>query len=352
MTRSLLAVLVIFVALTTPACSLRSDEGPEVVLRAQGSQGGTVSDAELGRSAAIIDERLDQAGIDATVTQRTGSVVIRLARDGGADAERAIELSTKTGLLEFYDLEANLLSPSRDAAGSPVATESLYHLLAGRQPRVGEEDEVDTWYLFDPAKRLAGGPSPTRRLLLPSGGLLDGWRLLGLPPKSAVLVCGIGEVVCPGVNEASPRSDSYYLVKHDPPTVPELDGGDLELEGTRHEFDTTTGEPIVVIQFTDEGAKRFGEITNREADRGRLVFNLTGGTDPINTYQHFAIVLDREIKSWPSIDWQQYPNGISGSNGVQITGIGDLQESKDLALVLQAGALPVRFEVVPPAPGG
>ena len=59
--------------------------------------------------------------------------------------------------------------------------------------------------------------------------------------------------------------------------------------------------------------------------------------------QHFAIVLDREIKSWPSIDWNQYPNGISGTNGAQITGIGDTSEAKDLALVLQTGALPVTF---------
>ena len=57
--------------------------------------------------------------------------------------------------------------------------------------------------------------------------------------------------------------------------------------------------------------------------------------------QNFAIVLDREIKSWPSIDWEQYPNGISGTNGAQITGIGSLSEAKNLALVLQTGALPV-----------
>jgi SecD/SecF fusion protein len=62
--------------------------------------------------------------------------------------------------------------------------------------------------------------------------------------------------------------------------------------------------------------------------------------------QHFAIVLDREIKSWPSIDWEQYPGGISGSNGAQITGLGDLGEAKDLALVLQTGALPVEFRTL------
>ena len=83
-----------------------------------------------------------------------------------------------------------------------------------------------------------------------------------------------------------------------------------------------------------------------------MLFNIAGGGgDPHNSFQHFAIVLDREIKSWPSIDWEQYPIGISGSNGVQITGIGDPQAAKDLATVLQTGALPVRFEVVAPSGG-
>src|SRR5206468_976143 len=36
-------------------------------------------------------------------------------------------------------------------------------------------------------------------------------------------------------------------------------------------------------------------------------------------------------------------NGISGSNGAQITGNFTVKEAKDLALVLQTGALPVKF---------
>ena len=43
---------------------------------------------------------------------------------------------------------------------------------------------------------------------------------------------------------------------------------------------------------------------------------------------------------------ETYPNGISGTNGAQITGIGDLREAKDLALVLQTGALPVTFKTL------
>ena len=94
------------------------------------------------------------------------------------------------------------------------------------------------------------------------------------------------------------------------------------------------------MQFTDKGADKFAEITREIAERGRRLSNFSGGQKIVQT---FAIVLDREIKSYPSIDWEQYPNGISGTNGAQITGIGGLQEAKDLALVLQTGALPVTF---------
>ena len=120
-----------------------------------------------------------------------------------------------------------------------------------------------------------------------------------------------------------------------------MTGSDLKLSGTRQDFDTQTNQPIVTMQFTKKGAKKFAEITRAEAQRGKLLSNTIGGGQKIE--QHFAIVLDREIKSWPSIDWEQYPGGISGSNGAQITGIGNLQEAKDLALVLQTGALPVKF---------
>jgi len=62
--------------------------------------------------------------------------------------------------------------------------------------------------------------------------------------------------------------------------------------------------------------------------------------------QHFAIVLDGVIRSFPSIDYEQYPNGISGSGGAQITGLGSFSEAKNLALVLQTGALPVKFQQI------
>ena len=127
-----------------------------------------------------------------------------------------------------------------------------------------------------------------------------------------------------------------------------MTGKDLKLSGTRQDFDTRTGEPIVLMEFTGAGAKTFEEITRNEAQRGRLLYNSVGGGQgsPESYFQNFAIVLDREMKSWPSIDFEEYPGGISGRGGAQISGLDDLGEAKDLALVLQTGALPVEFRTL------
>src|SRR5205823_10007402 len=63
-----------------------------------------------------------------------------------------------------------------------------------------------------------------------------------------------------------------------------------------------------------------------------------------NTPQHFAIVLDNEIRSFPQIDYEKYPTGIDPTGGgAEISGIPSISEAKDLAIVLQTGALPVKF---------
>lgn len=78
-----------------------------------------------------------------------------------------------------------------------------------------------------------------------------------------------------------------------------------------------TGQPQIDIEFTDEGGKKFEEITGRNI--GKPVY----------------IVLDDEIISYPTVNQQ-----ISGGRGV-ITGQFELKEAKNLAIQLNAGALPV-----------
>ena len=320
--------------------------GLEVTLKAVPPKGKTLTATDLSRSVTIIRDRIDKLGVSEPNVTKQGSDQIAIQLPGVKNPEAAAKVIGSTAQLGMYDLEADLVAPSIDLNRQPIATTSLYALLAGQQALVKGEDS-DAWYLFDKAKRLQAGPTQTKRELLqakvlqPFGGKpLAGWKVFGVPAKEIVISCP-ATTFCPGATSATaPRF--YYLFKHTPPTIPEMTGNDLNLSGTRQDYDTQGGSsPIVLLSFTGRGKKKFAEITRAEAQRGKLLTNTIGNGQ--NIFQHFAIVLDNEIKSWPQIDWTQYPDGISGSGGAQITGNFSLREAKDLALVLQTGALPVNF---------
>ena len=133
-----------------------------------------------------------------------------------------IKILGQTAQLELYDLEANLVPPSIGVEGFPVATESLYALLAGQQSLV-DEQTTESWYLFDDQKRKRAGPVTKKDALLQSkvvaaageaGKLPKGWRIFGVPPKTVVLACGIGENNCPGVGVENPTRNFYYLIRN------------------------------------------------------------------------------------------------------------------------------------------
>jgi SecD/SecF fusion protein len=338
-----------------PTLGLDLQGGLEVTLQAVPPPNRPLEEADLDRSVEILRDRVDRLGVAEPEIRKQGSNQIVIDLPGIKNPDEVVAILGKTAQLELFDLEVNLVPPSIGAQRFPIAKESIYALLAGQQALVDEGAET-SWYLFDAKQKLRAGPKAVRANLLDSkavaaageaGKLPKGWKIFGVPEKTVVLRCGVGEVVCPGVDAVDPKRDFFYLIKFDPANpdpekvVPEMTGADLKLSGTRQDFDTTTGEPIVTMQFTDKGADKFGDITRAEAIRGKQLSLALGGGQKIT--QHFAIVLDREIKSWPSIDWEQYPNGISGTNGAQITGIGDLNEAQNLALVLQTGALPVTF---------
>jgi protein-export membrane protein SecD len=107
------------------------------------------------------------------------------------------------------------------------------------------------------------------------------------------------------------------------------------IKSARASFDQA-GAPNVIMEFTSEGSKTFQEIT-RELYRSGLLKN-----EP----QTFAIVLDNVMESDPMIDYTDptLRDGIAGGSA-EISGGGmTVQESKDLAFVLNTGALPVKLE--------
>jgi protein-export membrane protein SecD len=87
-------------------------------------------------------------------------------------------------------------------------------------------------------------------------------------------------------------------------------------------FDSQTNEPIVSFRFNQQGALRFGKLTQENVGRP------------------FAIVLDNEVVSAPRIN-----EPILGGSG-QISGQFTTQEANDLAIVLRSGALPAKLTIV------
>ena len=132
--------------------------------------------------------------------------------------------------------------------------------------------------------------------------------------------------------------ERYFVVRDNP----EVRGTDLK--DPRQEFDPTTREPIVTFKFTDKGRKNFQEVTRRLAERGQT--RQIPGQPAESSFQTFAIVLDREVVSRPSIDYRENPDGIDGRTGAQISGGFKLQEAQDLADVLKTGALPINLKPI------
>ncbi|HVM90866.1 MAG TPA: protein translocase subunit SecD [Verrucomicrobiae bacterium] len=95
-----------------------------------------------------------------------------------------------------------------------------------------------------------------------------------------------------------------------------------QLQSAKLEYDQRLGTVQVALQFDDEGAKLFQDITKR------------------NVGKQVAIFLDGQIISDPVVQQE-----IIGGKAV-ITGSGDVTEAQTLARRLNAGALPVPIKLI------
>ena len=92
------------------------------------------------------------------------------------------------------------------------------------------------------------------------------------------------------------------------------------------EFNQTTGEPNVAVQFNSEGSDLFAKITAENVGR------------------RLAIFLDGEVKSMPVIREEITGGKASISGGFM--GSAGLKEAKDLVSNLNLGALPIPIELI------
>lgn len=100
----------------------------------------------------------------------------------------------------------------------------------------------------------------------------------------------------------------------------DLTGKDLKRAGVT--FAPDTNAPQISLEFTTEGAVKFAEITKRNIDR------------PL------AIFLDDNLLQAPTVNAE-----ITGGSAV-ITGKFDLKDAKNVAITLNAGALPTPISLI------
>jgi preprotein translocase subunit SecD len=123
----------------------------------------------------------------------------------------------------------------------------------------------------------------------------------------------------PPESQVLPSQDGYapsYLVKRRASVSGEM------LTNAAMSFNPQTGAPVVVIRFNGQGTKRWGDATSE------------------NVGKRFAIVLDNKILSAPVIR-----EPILGGS-CEISGNFTTETANDLAVLLNAGALPAPLKFV------
>ncbi|MEO6866430.1 MAG: protein translocase subunit SecD [Gaiellales bacterium] len=331
--------------------------GLEIVLKATPTDGKSLAGEQLEQSVEVIRSRVDGLGTSEAEIRTQGNDQIVVSLPGEQDARRAVEVVGATAQLRFYEWEKNVINKK--------AFRNAYQALRSAEKRVEEShkadpDAVRQMYLFDSENKLIVGPAITEERLVDQardaiGALAEKDR----PKKSdAIIAPEEGKEPSLPKDWTVLEAPAGELLVHGPPEQIEGNGVVLQTGG---KFNRNIGAYALITDkpgltgdniksasaeasqgawatsmiFDREGGKKFGAVTEQIAKDGAL-----NGTP-----QRFAIILDDEIKSIPQIDYRQYPRGIKG-NQAQISGLDDREEAADLALVLNTGALPVRFEVI------
>src|SRR5664280_653893 len=138
------------------------------------------------------------------------------------------------------------------------------------------------------------------------------------------------------------KSPNSFYVLDDQPVL-----GGNDVTNPQQGFDEGaggSGQPNVTFGFTSHGKSVFEQVTKEIAHRGQEA--QLPGVSHEAAQQHFAVVLDGQLITTPSIDFTKYPEGIDSSNGSQISGGFTISSAQELADELQSGALPIKLALI------
>jgi SecD/SecF fusion protein len=342
--------------------------GVQLIYEGQATAAAKVSPESLNRAIDIMRKRVDQLGVAEPEIERTGEKEIDVSLPDVSNAQRAQEEVGKTAQLYFYDWEPNVIGPN----GEPAPTESKvtggpspasyatglpeYEAVQRALKRKAIIRKNDTtyeqgctpaqiggciygqWYLLEPAtKKVLRGPVNTESELYPAPAHAKKTKAVRVNPGTVLAQAQpVTDSATGKVTEASP--ESWYVLNDDPA----LNGE--QIKNPTQSTDTNTGQPDVTFEFTSSGGKTFQRVTKEIAQRGEAA--ALPGVPKEDAVQHFAVVLDNQIITAPSIDYTQYPEGIDPSSGSEISGGFTLTSASNLANELQSGALPIKLELI------
>jgi SecD/SecF fusion protein len=358
--------------------------GVELVYQGQPTaQTPHVTADALNRAVDIMRQRVDQLGVAEPQIQTTGNSLIAVGLPDVKDTGRAEKLVGSTARLYFYDWEANALTPNSKTVASQLQAQDqtaiqlsrgsgtgpgsagsgsmpLYQAvkLASKQPAQPALDNArlgSQYYLFDApgstacataAKAahtvptpglhcLLSGPDDNKQDLLaglPAGVTASQGEMLVVPPGTVVLQAADASSAHP-TPFTSPSAQFFVLKDH-----VALLGNDIT---NPQQSTDQSGTPDVTFGFSSKGGSAFQHVTQQIAHRGELDSIGSSALD-----QHFAVALDNKLITVPQIDFHQYPDGITGGNGADITGGFTTQTAQDLATQLRLGALPINLKLI------
>jgi len=310
------------------------------------------ADDAINRVLEILQNRVDQFGVSEPTIQKQGKhrIVVELA--GIQDSERARALLQSTALLEFYLVKNiavtnelitqldNVLKDDENLAtsikqdtkepdenkkedGSTTVSELFGDTETNVDPSNKDESTIDDIFLEAPFSGLLsaipGDMGIEDKNLYAFKKLLDRKEVRSTLENANghFLLSHQAETISANAPEKYYRL--YYLEKK-----PELTGGIVD--EARADLGSlgggSAGQPVVSLSMNSEGSRTWSRITGA------------------NVGERIAIVLDQKVHMAPSIR-EKIPGGRT-----QIEGFADLDEAKDLAIILRAGALPAPVNII------
>jgi SecD/SecF fusion protein len=349
--------------------------GVQLTYKARPTAQSKVDSESISRAINIMRNRVDKLGVAQPEIQRSGEEEILVALPDVSNQKRAQDEVGKTAQLYFYDWEPNVIGPS----GKPAPTEGTVTgdetasgaggidaglpeykavLRAAQRPPILRAKSTTwgpgctpeqkhgciygSWYLLDTShEKVLRGPEETRANLFSEYKVPAGvkTKVVRVNPGTVLVQAHPVENASGKVTKRSPNS--WYVLNDEPV----LTGSDIT--HPQQGFDEGAGgngQPNVNFGFTGQGKKTFEEITKKIAHRGQEA--QLPGVPKESTLQHFAVVLDGQLITVPSIDYTRYPEGIDASNGSEISGGFTITSAQELAEELQSGALPVKLNLI------